>query len=81
MRQPTPAEPDRDAPLTAVSVALVLAVPALLVVASSPGVVAVGAALVAVGYLLARVRDAAVDRTHRTRRRIRLPGTTVCVDL
>lgn len=80
MRQPTPAVPDTDASL-AVSVALALVLPALLVVATYPGVVAGGGALVAAGYLLARLRDSAAARGRLPRRRVCIPGTATCIDV
>ncbi|ESP89436.1 hypothetical protein [Candidatus Halobonum tyrrellensis] len=80
MRQPIPAVPDTDASL-AVTAALALAVPVVLLVATFPGAVAGGAALVAAGYLLARVRESAAVRARLPRRRVCVPGTTACVDV
>lgn len=80
MRQPTPAVPDTDASL-AVTLALALVVPVLVVVASYPATVAGGGALVVAGYLLARVRDAAAVRARLPRRRVCVPGTATCVEV
>ena len=80
MRQPNPAVPGPDASLAA-AVALALAVPALVLVATYPGVVAGGTALVVAGYLLARVRESAAVRARLPRRRVCVPGTTACIDV
>lgn len=80
MRQPIPAVPDPDASL-AVTVALLAALPLLAVAATYPGAVAGGAGLVAAGYLLGRVRDAAAVRARLPRRRLCLPGTTACIEV
>lgn len=72
--------PDPDGSL-AVSLAVALAVVLGVLATTAPAAALAALALVAGGYLLARLRRRAREGTARRRRRLCVPRTTVCVEV